>query len=633
MKKLLFIFLGVLIPTTVLGYQVQSGDTLSAIAKRFHTTVQEIVDLNGIENPNLIYTGDELVLPTPDEEVLGANPLPTDGYDTFLTAPAGAADTSIFVNALPSGVTESIYTIFASDRRTIKEKIYCSGVTTTPSKSLTGCVRGLATSTFDGTITEAGGTGLTHSTNARIAITDNINFTGKALAILNGSQNSSSTLFRFGRGVNEDIRFCFMKASTTSTSPCITWNGSQLGFSDGAGNSYTFVTTSGSGLAASTTKGIFVTDGLIGVNASTTQGMAFGVDGKLYQKTSSTRAISTDSDGIKLNTFGNDLRFTATGSLYVEATSTPTAGAIVRGNANTSTISGGWSKLYGNGSDGALTISAGTTTLDANFQEVLEKNYTSLSITGTGALGFSNFVSSGLTAFIRVRGDCTITSTNLPAIQMSSTGGALGIGAAAGSAAAGTTGSTTVWTATLFHAGKGGGSAGDFAISSPLYVTATSSLARLSLSTMGGSGGGGGSAGTGGGGGSGGDGGRGGGNLILLCGGSLNFTSNISAAGVSGSAGGNSGGSSGGGGGGGGAGGTIIILSENITANTGTTTISGGSGGAGGTGVSSTGGTGGGGASARTKGTNGAAGSGSTGGAGGTGGDGTSVISVNNWIF
>lgn len=44
-------------------YTVMPGDTLSAIAERFHTTVQDLCDLNGISDPNLIYAGQVLILP------------------------------------------------------------------------------------------------------------------------------------------------------------------------------------------------------------------------------------------------------------------------------------------------------------------------------------------------------------------------------------------------------------------------------------------------------------------------------------------------------------------------------------------------------------------------------------------
>jgi|SRR5690554_829712 len=41
-------------------YTVKKGDTLSHIAKRFGTTVNELVRLNNIKNPNLIYVGQKL---------------------------------------------------------------------------------------------------------------------------------------------------------------------------------------------------------------------------------------------------------------------------------------------------------------------------------------------------------------------------------------------------------------------------------------------------------------------------------------------------------------------------------------------------------------------------------------------
>lgn len=44
-------------------YIVKAGDTLSAIAIRYNTTVNELVRLNNIKNANLIYPGQVLVLP------------------------------------------------------------------------------------------------------------------------------------------------------------------------------------------------------------------------------------------------------------------------------------------------------------------------------------------------------------------------------------------------------------------------------------------------------------------------------------------------------------------------------------------------------------------------------------------
>lgn len=41
-------------------YKVKRGDTLSAIASKYKTSYQAIADLNGINNPNLIYVGQKL---------------------------------------------------------------------------------------------------------------------------------------------------------------------------------------------------------------------------------------------------------------------------------------------------------------------------------------------------------------------------------------------------------------------------------------------------------------------------------------------------------------------------------------------------------------------------------------------
>ena len=50
--------------TETIYYTVKRGDTLSAIASRFGTTVQEIAQINGIQNVNLIYTGQVLRITT-----------------------------------------------------------------------------------------------------------------------------------------------------------------------------------------------------------------------------------------------------------------------------------------------------------------------------------------------------------------------------------------------------------------------------------------------------------------------------------------------------------------------------------------------------------------------------------------
>ena len=50
--------------TETIYYTVKRGDTLSAIASRYGTTVQEIAQINGIQNVNLIYPGQVLRITT-----------------------------------------------------------------------------------------------------------------------------------------------------------------------------------------------------------------------------------------------------------------------------------------------------------------------------------------------------------------------------------------------------------------------------------------------------------------------------------------------------------------------------------------------------------------------------------------
>ena len=53
-------------------HTVKKGDTLSAIAKKYNTTVAELVSANGIKNANVIKVGQVLTVPDQlDYEALG----------------------------------------------------------------------------------------------------------------------------------------------------------------------------------------------------------------------------------------------------------------------------------------------------------------------------------------------------------------------------------------------------------------------------------------------------------------------------------------------------------------------------------------------------------------------------------
>lgn len=95
----------------VIYYTVKSGDTLSGIAKRYNTTYRYLADLNGISNPNLIYTGQVLT-------ISGAYPSNTESTTTY-TVKSGDCLSSIgkrlgvsWVNIANRNGIHSPYTIY-----------------------------------------------------------------------------------------------------------------------------------------------------------------------------------------------------------------------------------------------------------------------------------------------------------------------------------------------------------------------------------------------------------------------------------------------------------------------------------------------------------------------------------------
>ena len=49
-------------PAEIKKYTVKPGDTLTAIAKQYNTTVAKLVKDNNIKNPDLIFAGQELIV-------------------------------------------------------------------------------------------------------------------------------------------------------------------------------------------------------------------------------------------------------------------------------------------------------------------------------------------------------------------------------------------------------------------------------------------------------------------------------------------------------------------------------------------------------------------------------------------
>lgn len=266
-------------------------------------------------------------------------------------------------------------------------------------------------------------------------------------------------------------------------------------------------------------------------------------------------------------------------------------------------------KFGGTGADGALSVTSGTTSIDLGGLAVVTKNYTSISITGSGAIDFTNPHASGSIVILKSQGNVTLTSSATPMI--STVGDGATGGSHAGGGGNGTSGTASfTWNDMTINLGSGasdddgGGGGGSYYNAGSNGSGASPGTGGAALRTLvhasqftpfckavklwAGGGGGEGASNTG----SGditGNGGNGGGGLYIECGGYFNFTtaSGISVAGAPGT---NASSGNSGGGGGGGAG-SCVILYNNLTANTGTITVSGGAAGTA-TGTGSAGGAG-----------------------------------------
>ena len=295
----------------------------------------------------------------------------------------------------------------------------------------------------------------------------------------------------------------------------------------------------------------------------------------------------------------------------------------------------GSGKFGGTGADGALSITSGTTTIDCANAAVVVKNYTSISITGSGKLAFSNPNINGTVIILKSQGGVTLTSSATPMIDASGMGAAGGAALTFSSSAGtgtGNTGNSGYAQIVSTNGGAGGSSSGGptGVVASITVRDLVATLLKYPLAWVGAGGGSGGVTSGSGVSGTSGAGGIGGGGLIIECAGAWDFTTTggISVAGTVGSNGTTANATfTSSGGGGGGAGGFLLALYGTLTANTGTVTVSGGGGGNSSSGSNSVGG-GGGGSNAHTIGTAGTTGgSGAT--TGGPGATGLAIIAQN----
>lgn len=258
----------------------------------------------------------------------------------------------------------------------------------------------------------------------------------------------------------------------------------------------------------------------------------------------------------------------------------------------------GATKYGGDGLDGVLNVTSGTTSIDAGDENIVTKNYTSINISSGATLDLTNSATSGTMLILKSKGNVTIEGT----IDLEGNGadsdvsGFLIVG---GDSSEGDNGSQVA------TAGTGG----DIITLQSFYTTSIDSLHTKSIVLSTGSGGGkGGNSSQGSGGGLG---GNGGGVLIIECGGTLNFTGSININGATGQNGSAFSTFTGGAGGGGGTAGMILITYNELSTSTGSIVARGGAGGDGASGTQTNGtgpGGGGGGGSLESAGFNGGAG-------------------------
>lgn len=95
-------------------YVVQAGDTLSAIARRFATTVAVLLDLNNLADPDYIYPGQTLILrvveatPTPGSTVPEATPTQTASPTLAATVTATPTITATAEATATTTVTDTV---------------------------------------------------------------------------------------------------------------------------------------------------------------------------------------------------------------------------------------------------------------------------------------------------------------------------------------------------------------------------------------------------------------------------------------------------------------------------------------------------------------------------------------------
>lgn len=309
-------------------------------------------------------------VPHEDEELLGVSVVTR--YRTTLQSPMTSSQTTVPVSTvvtfdgttLTTDLIDGVVYLTLEPGSSREEIVKCIAVT---SGQFTGCTRGLA---FSGTSeTSVAANRKSHNAGSTVVMS-NVHYIFNNLVDTDTSNSQSVTgdftfttgTIYLGDGTTADNKNVFANNGDL-TLPFVRYNESlnRWQFSDDGLNSVNFTSSSASGLSASTTSGIGITDSFIFAKPSTTVGYAFDTDGNFYRAVSTTGGIDANSQGLyvdKTDDFAWTGEHTFNGSAL---TTTPSANNIPIAST-TAELAPGW---IGGSSVGDIIVVTSTDQLGA----------------------------------------------------------------------------------------------------------------------------------------------------------------------------------------------------------------------------------------------------------------------------
>lgn len=383
-------------PVMAHAYTVKKGDTLYRIAHNDGLTTAQIATANGIKTSATLRVGEFVFLPQAPikKGLVGAIARPELFYSQSLTRglSLGGSESSIYVTALPDEVPG--YAIINPTSASSRELDYYGGVTTSGGDQLTGVIRGLA---FYGSAGQAvqdvhvAANATRHSAGESI-IMGNGRYEQNFADQLNGLATSSIS------GTTGNFTAMGGRICMADSNVCLRNNSGILQWTqDGFTSSYNFTSSSVSQLTASSSQGLIVTNSQIGINASSTTGVSFGPDGKLYQIVSSTRGLAASSTGLYIKTTST-LMFDNSGNLGVSSSFFGATSSIPASSSSSNYLDSSWLNVGTNAGQVVAVNSSGTLPAKLNGDKLIDSSTTPFNLTVSAGTQ-QNYMTSTIPAF------------------------------------------------------------------------------------------------------------------------------------------------------------------------------------------------------------------------------------------